>query len=239
MGRLRISKEYNKRSVESESALPNRKFYFAFEGNKTEPDYFHGLQNNKRDIGINNLIEIIPLDREVDDTMSHPNHIFDGVKEFFNKVKKEEKNDPLDYDPEYDSELDEIWLVFDRDKQNVSEEQLDEIKQKCNDLGYNIALSNPKFEFWLLCHFEDIEQYPLKKLLEDRSVSTKHTFMSKKLTKLLPSGYGNKKIIFFNDLTWRIDLAIEQSKKFATDFESLKDQLGTNIGLLIEKMKAK
>lgn len=49
---------------------------------------------------------------------------------------------------------DEAWLVVDRD--NWTEEQLDQLyhwsKQTEN---YGFALSNPRFEYWLLLHFED------------------------------------------------------------------------------------
>jgi hypothetical protein len=49
---------------------------------------------------------------------------------------------------------DEAWLVVDRDTWGV--EQLDELhawSQRSDNYGF--ALSNPKFEYWLLLHFED------------------------------------------------------------------------------------
>jgi len=49
---------------------------------------------------------------------------------------------------------DEAWVVVDKDSWAV--EHLDELHkwaQGCSNYGF--ALSNPKFEYWLLLHFED------------------------------------------------------------------------------------
>jgi hypothetical protein len=49
---------------------------------------------------------------------------------------------------------DEAWLIVDRDQWD--EKHLDLLHQwtlKCSN--YKLALSNPKFEFWLLLHYED------------------------------------------------------------------------------------
>jgi hypothetical protein len=49
---------------------------------------------------------------------------------------------------------DEAWLVVDRDEWAVS--QLDELYRWAEAAGNRgFALSNPKFEFWLLLHFEE------------------------------------------------------------------------------------
>ncbi|EFK05692.1 conserved hypothetical protein [delta proteobacterium NaphS2] len=48
---------------------------------------------------------------------------------------------------------DEVWLVIDRDL--WTEEQLAKVFLGCKSAGYNLAVSNPKFEYWLLLHFED------------------------------------------------------------------------------------
>lgn len=49
---------------------------------------------------------------------------------------------------------DEAWLVVDKDQ--WSDEQLAELHQWSTTKGsYGLAVSNPKFEYWLLLHFED------------------------------------------------------------------------------------
>lgn len=49
---------------------------------------------------------------------------------------------------------DEVWLVVDKDQ--WTDEQLLQLHEWAGEAGnYGFALSNPKFEFWLLLHFED------------------------------------------------------------------------------------
>lgn len=49
---------------------------------------------------------------------------------------------------------DEAWLVVDKDE--WTEEQLTQLHQwSLQQQNYGFALSNPKFEYWLLLHFED------------------------------------------------------------------------------------
>lgn len=48
---------------------------------------------------------------------------------------------------------DEAWLVVDKDQ--WTEEQLRQLHQwSLQQANYGFALSNPKFEYWLLLHFE-------------------------------------------------------------------------------------
>jgi hypothetical protein len=49
---------------------------------------------------------------------------------------------------------DSAWLVIDKD--NWTDEQLREVYEWADSADqYGVALSNPKFEYWLLLHFED------------------------------------------------------------------------------------
>ena len=48
---------------------------------------------------------------------------------------------------------DEVWLVIDTDSR--SEGQLKEVCAQCVQKAFHVAVSNPKFEYWLLLHFED------------------------------------------------------------------------------------
>ena len=49
---------------------------------------------------------------------------------------------------------DEAWLVVDKDQ--WTDEQLNQLHSWSLDKdNYGFALSNPKFEYWLLLHFED------------------------------------------------------------------------------------
>ncbi len=63
----------------------------------------------------------------------------------FRHLKNEMENEPLRED-------DEIWLVIDVDRYH---EHLPEVARLSVDAGYNLAVSNPCFEYWLLLHFRD------------------------------------------------------------------------------------
>ena len=52
---------------------------------------------------------------------------------------------------------DEAWIVVDKD--NWSDHDLAQLfKWALQSDSYGFALSNPKFEFWLLLHFEDVKR---------------------------------------------------------------------------------
>jgi hypothetical protein len=73
-----------------------------------------------------------------EENRSSPQHVF-------NHLKDEIKKEPLRDD-------DEIWVVIDVDRY---QEHLPEVARLCVDAGFNLAVSNPCFEFWLLLHFRD------------------------------------------------------------------------------------
>lgn len=111
----------------------SKAFIIATEGNITEIEYFEKF---KRKRGIS--IRIVPKE-----TNSSP-------KDVLKKLKQYIKNHNLDHG-------DEAWIVIDRDDWPT-----EQITSVVNELG-NIrshgkcfmAMTNPKFEFWLLLHFED------------------------------------------------------------------------------------
>ena len=225
MSRLRVSKNFNERALPSESIEPVSKFFFAFEGSLTEPDYFRGLERYRDQLEFNKLIELVVLDRATDDTFSHPKHILEGTIEVLDSGEHI-----------YDSEVDEVWLVFDRDKQNVKPEQLDFVIAECKKKNYKIALSNPTFELWLLCHFDKVNLLSPEELLKNKKISNKHNFISRQLTDIIPDGYRKNKLRFFTfkDL---LDTAIKNSKRFTMDIEKLKTELGTNMAVIIEALR--
>lgn len=219
-GRLRVSHTFGKRSVLSESIEPNTLYYIAFAGEgKTEYRYFDEIIDNAQQLGISKYIRIEPLETEDEnDTQSHPKHVLG--------LLQERKNNPdFGYNPH------EIWMVVDRDKQNVKKEQLEEIIKICKEEKYNLALSNPTFELWLLLHLTDIDEYNSDELLKNKKTGKKR-FLQREIAKLC-NGYRKTKIPF--ELTSeRILQAIKRAKKLETDNVQLLDRLGTNVCILVE-----
>lgn len=106
-------------------------FVIATEGDRTERQYFNLLR--KFDIeGI--AIKCLPSrDR------STPDHVLARMQKYCDENKLRDS--------------DQCWLVVDRD--NWSEEMLDELAgwaRGRNNRG--LAVCNPRFEYWLLLHFE-------------------------------------------------------------------------------------
>lgn len=105
-------------------------FIVATEGVKTEPQYFDMLNNRSP------VIHVVCLKSNP----SSPLHVLKRMKD---RLKQE----PL-------KNADEAWLVVDKDQWN--DEQLAQLHAWSQDAdNYGLALSNPKFEYWLLLHFED------------------------------------------------------------------------------------
>ena len=52
-------------------------------------------------------------------------------------------------------EGDEVWIVFDTDKDKLDSRrpQIEQIKAKCDSRNWNVSQSNPCFEVWLYYHF--------------------------------------------------------------------------------------
>jgi hypothetical protein len=119
-------------------------FIIAAEGVKTEPEYFAALQTD------NSVIKVHCLTGK---TKSAPLQVLQRMEQH---LKKESLKNS-----------DEAWLVADRDCWEKS--QLDQLYawslQKEN---YGFALSNPKFEYWLLLHFEDGESIASSRACSER-----------------------------------------------------------------------
>jgi len=111
---------------------PYRKlFVIAAEGAKTEPQYF---------AIINNRDSVIHVECLKTKHNSSPPQVLERMQ---NRLKKEALR-----------KSDEAWLVVDRDQ--WTEEQLAQLyKWSTSADNYGFALSNPKFEYWILLHFED------------------------------------------------------------------------------------
>jgi hypothetical protein len=105
-------------------------FLIATEGAKTEPVYFNMFNSQKTTVHV----KLLPAKKHD----SSPNRVL-------KRAQKHVKERGLRKD-------DEVWLVIDRDQ--WTDDQLNEVFSECRTFGYSLAVSNPKFEYWLLLHFE-------------------------------------------------------------------------------------
>lgn len=108
----------------------NKLFIISAEGDQTEPQYFDMLNKMSKSTVkcLNNLHGTSPI------------HILKVMKTDLKKRRLRKG--------------DEAWIVVDRDI--WESEDLDALVEWAKENGnFYLALSNPKFEYWLLLHFEE------------------------------------------------------------------------------------
>ena len=203
---------------------PKSKYYIIPEGDNTEIQYFCGIRDNSEELNIKQIIEIIPVENEDEEHgQSHPKRKLDN----FNKSIADEKFI-------YNENFDKAFFVIDRDPQNFSEEQLNEFIENCNKDGYFVCLSNPTFELFLLMHDDKIFDLDRRKMLENkRSNRGGKRFLEIKLSEIFGC---NKRNIDFKKFLPNIKKAIKNEKKFCEGLEKLKNELGSNVGKLLNEM---
>lgn len=140
----------------------------------------------------------------------------------------------LDYNNEYDI----ILLVFDRDKNSLTDIQYDQIMQIASQHKYLVGISNPTFELFLLLHLTDLSSFDQNLLKENRKTS-KTTYTERMLKETLSSfGKAFKKnnydAEFFIE---RFEEGLHNSQKYASDVNSLKDSIGTNLFKTLNRFK--
>jgi hypothetical protein len=205
---------------ESNSKPKEKIVVLAYEGNNTEAIYFETLKENAR--FNDDLIYLVSLRRPRNDTNSAPVHVF-------NKLKKEAK-DEYNFD-----DTDELWMIIDRD----SWSNIPVISELCKAEGnFYLALSNPCFEFWILLHIKDLNDFTqeeLNDILTNAKVSSKKTYLKRLLGTLIEDGY-NESNPKPNRFIPYIDVAIERAKSIDNPAEDFPTALGSHVYKLVEKI---
>ncbi len=117
-------------------------FVIVSEGTKTEQIYFDDLAADERYNHPSVHVETI---QSAD---SSPKHVLASLSDFNNEYEL--------------GENDELWLVIDRDRWNVS--MLSRVTQEARQKGFCVADSNPAFELWLLFHLRSLDDYNCEEL---------------------------------------------------------------------------
>lgn len=158
--------------------------------------------------------------------------IFSDLVEKVLKYLNEQMN-LLDYNPE----IDKINLIIDRDKNSFKDFQYDSLLADCREKNISLYVSNPSFEVWLLMHFVEFDTLDFDKLLENKRVGKgkkARKYADKMLSEI--SGYDKTNLHFSNFID-KVDDAIEREKKYCEDIEGLKFNVGSNVGILISKLR--
>lgn len=287
---------------------PRKKYFLVCEGKKTENIYFDAMINNRSDLKINPIIEIIPIIRSFgEDGWSNPqklvaclekklqeqesrvysyetiiNNIMDYLIEnnlvskmksskiiIWENLKKTIKDNNLEmtdttssllevcdfFDESlnikkiinnledimnestilYEKDFDKICIVVDRDKDSFTENQFEEVLKKCRKEGFPFYVTNPCFEFWLLLHYDDLTNLDMEKIKENPKSSNSKRYLECELSKKLK--FYKKSSYKAEELVLKVDVAIENVKKYCEDINKLKDNVGSNIGKLIQELR--
>ncbi len=135
-------------------------------------------------------------------------------------------------DVTYSPITDSLNMVIDRDKENFFDDQYDKVRTFCKNNNVNLYVSNPNFEFWLFLHFPAVELEDRYELLLNKKCG-KRRYIEKRLNEIF--GY-NKRTFNFNVLEDKIYDAIKREKNYEESLDGLKENLGTNVGLLVNKI---
>lgn len=208
---------YIEESVEAKKAI-----IISCEGRVTEFEYFNGIKNHLSSY-IDVVLEVHVIPKR--SNASEPKDIVKNLEEYIAST----------YD--YKNGHDECWLVLDREKVPARKTNILVIAPICKSKNYNIAITNPTFEFWLLLHLDNIEQYDKEVLFKNDKVNTKRKFIDKELSNRL-LGYNKRQGSFPTKIITKenIQRALEQEKLFENEFEKILDNLGSNVGQLVSKI---
>ena len=193
----------------------------ATEGQKTEPKYFNALK--KHNDFSNPRIHVEVLNKLTTD--SSPTEIIRMLDNFKREYRL--KN------------YDELWMVIDRDRQSWGVDEISEVAQLCFQKGYNLGLSNPCFELWLLLHVASIDNYSQdehEEFLANKKVEGERTRLEYEIFRILGEyNKSNPKIELFLP---GLESAITQAKKLDRHPERRwPNYLGTRVYLLVENMR--
>lgn len=206
---------------ESNTDEKERIFVLAFEGNDTEEIYFDALKDSTKFNDEQIFLKL--LKRVKNDTNSAPNHVF-------NKLKREAK-DEYNFGPN-----DELWMIIDTDRWKNIPEICDLCSRETNMFP---AISNPCFEFWLLLHIKDVNDYSAVEregILANTRVTNKKNVIDAKLTEIL--GSYNKSNPLPDRFLQHLELAVTRARALDSNGEVYPDNLGSHVYKLIEKIRA-
>ena len=138
----------------------------------------------------------------------------------------------------FDSEYDKIFIILDRDCHSFTEKQFDEVIVKSKDNNLNLGISNPCFEFFLLLHFDGVNDLDFNKLKENKKQGKK-TYVERQLNEYLKefTGTSFKKNKYDTEFfITRTDIAIRNAGYFESGNKNLEDNLGTSVVKIINEI---
>lgn len=198
----------------------NNLLVIATEGQCTEKEYFEGVVSIKNHSNSKIYVEV--LDRL--NTNSSPSSVLRMLDEFNREFLLRDG--------------DELWMVIDRDKQSWEIAEISKVASLVSQKKYNLAMSNPAFELWLLLHVKDIGEYSkdeIEKLYENKKNGTTRTKLEKELITIC--GSYNKKSPNLKHYLPHLKIAITRSEKIVRNpDERWPNYFGTHVHKVVKKI---
>jgi len=214
MGRIR--REFKRISGNRDARL----FVIACEGQKTEVHYFEDFVS--KDFYYNPRAHVEILKRKKGG--SSPMDVLKQIDDFM-----------LEYNL---NENDELWIVIDRDKQSWDTKMIRQVAQNCIKKGYNLAVSNPCFEVWLLLHVKKLTEYTkeeIQELYENRKISSRRTKLKDEIKKI--NGSFNPSNLDSSQFLPNVNLAIKQAELLDSNKKTRwPNYFGSRIYLLAKQL---
>ncbi len=202
----------NRRFKREKPSRDAKSLYIFCEGAKRECDYFNYFK--EMDSRIN--VEVYKLN-------PHENNSPSGLLSIAKKCIVRNKDNPK---PKYEFlENDEVWIVFDtdKDKNESRQPQICKVKKFCEPKkGWSVAQSNPCFEVWLYYHL--LSEKPI---LED---SEKCSVWKEEVDKLIPGGFDSRKHPLY------IETAIQNAEKNFNSVDDFPAVGSTEVFILAKKI---
>lgn len=238
MARVKVSRE---RKSECFNAV---KVIIAPEGVSTEVDYFEGVIKyfieykgsvSKR---FEQLIDICVIKRGSQENTeeeakwaigrSAPSAVVDYATQYIERVH-----------PEFDKNIDKVFVVVDKDK--WEDKGLSDALTLCKQKGFEMVISNPAFELWLLLHYVDVSELSAAekdKIKDNKKESPKD---SEAYLKVFLKGYiegFSYKNIDPNDFLPKTIIALDNAYKLTTPEEGWEGGPFTQLPKVIQFLPA-
>ena len=220
--RYRLSSNAFEREDEEDKVEPQKIFFLSVEGNDTEKEYFDGISANRRQLGINAVVDVQVLNRRRKDTNSAPQQVVELLEEYL-RLRENGKESLIEDIPESFIQKYGVDFIkcFLEDESGITKRQRNEFVTDLLKIGYDI-----NYRKYLQKYNSDLDEFGI---LIDRDAQT-HSELN--MIECIKHCKQNKKNYLPN-----IDLAIERAKAFSSDEQELIDNIGCNIWKLIEAMK--
>jgi len=198
-----------KRPIERslKSLRDTRLLIIATEGRITEKQYFAQFHNRRVQV------KVIPTG---EDNKSSPEYVLERLKHFRQEHELEAN--------------DELWLMIDVDR--WQDKKLSSVTQEAKASGFKLAISNPCFETWLLCHYilPTITTASCKKITEQ---------LNDELKKVYNSGY-NKAKLDTDHFKPYVKQALQNAKQLENNPSARwPNQVGTHVYKVVELVTKK